>query len=63
MNQREEGDVIASVSGPAVEKWRSGDNLKAWSSRLESVSLKVGHNGTDMLHVVRVVLCSHFGCE
>ena len=50
--QRGEG-VAVVLSGAAVEAWRSGGcRWKAWSSRLVSVTMKVGGGCTDVLHVV-----------
>ena len=52
VNQRGE-EVAIVLSRPAAEAWSSGGSRwKAWSSRLVSVSLRVGSGSRDVLHVL-----------
>ena len=50
---RQRGEGVALVlSGPAVVAWKAGGSRwKAWSSRLVTVTLKVGKRRCDWLHV------------
>ena len=52
VRQRGEGVAIV-LSGCALKAWSSGSKIwKAWSSRLVSVSLKMGHKQDRWLHVL-----------
>ena len=51
VKQRGEGVAIV-LSGPAIGAWKSGgSHWRAWSSRLVTVTLKVGSGRSDRLHV------------
>ena len=45
--------VAVVLSGPAITAWKLGGcQWKAWSSRLVSATLEVGHGDLEPLHVL-----------
>ena len=51
---RQRGEGVALVlSGPAISGWKAGGSRwKAWSSRLLSISIKIGDSPHDILHIL-----------
>ena len=58
---RQRGEGVANVlSGPAVSAWRAGGSKwKPWSSRIVSVSIKVGLSRQDCLSVLSLAVLPH----